>query len=353
MYQPMKTIGKAAAGVALATALYFGAASAPAEAQERYGRQDRTEQAADPDYIKYGIEGLVGLAALGAVAGSFRVVRQNERGLVERFGKYTRLATPGLNFVMPLGIEKVYRVNITEQMVNADPQMIITSDKLNATVDAQVYFKVNADEESVKNSQYNVYDYKRQIVQLARTTPRNIIGSLSLTQANSDRNKINTELMKTLSEETKAWGLNVVRTELKEIDPPEDVQATMNKVVKAENERVAAVDLATAAETVADGARRAAIKQAEGLKQAAILDAQGYKEAREIRAEGDAKAMQVVNDAANKYFVGNAQTYKRLEVTQAALANNAKLVVPAGTDITAFITGDGMTALPVDKKPRA
>ena len=196
-----------------------------------------------------------------------RVVRPTSRGLVERLGKYRRFANPGFNWVAPV-IDRLFKINITEVMVNAQPQEIITSDKLNASVDAQVYFKVKSDEENVKNSQYAVNDYKYQIVNLARTTLRNIIGTMTLKSANSERGSINSELQKTLRNETGHWGIDIVRTELKEIDPPEDVQATMNKVVKAENEKVAAIDFATATETMADGARRAEIKKAEGIRQA-------------------------------------------------------------------------------------
>ena len=148
----------------------------------------------------------------------------------------------------------------------------------------------------MKNSQYNVFNYQYQIVNLARTTLRNIIGTLTLKSANSERGRINSELQKTMREETTHWGIEIVRTELKEIDPPPDVQETMNRVVKAENEKVAAIDFATATETIADGARRAEIKKAEGVKQAKILE-----------AEGEAQAIQLVNQAADKYFVGNAQ----------------------------------------------
>src|SRR5512136_422822 len=121
----------------------------------------------------------------------------------------------------------------------------------------------------------------------------NIIGTLTLKSANSERGKINGELHNTLMQETSSWGIDIVRTELKEIDPPKDVQETMNKVVKAENEKMAAVDFATAQETMADGSRRAEIKKAEGIKQANIL-----------RAEGEAQAIQLVNEAADHYFIG-------------------------------------------------
>ena len=123
---------------------------------------------------------------------------------------------------------------------------------------------------------------------------RKIIGTLTLKSANSERDKINGALLATLSRETQSWGLAIVRTELKEIDPPKDVQETMNKVVKAENEKVAALDFADAVERQADGVKRAEIKKAEGVKQAKIL-----------AAEGEAEAIRLVNEAANTYFVGN------------------------------------------------
>ena len=216
----------------------------------------------------------------------------------------------------------MFQINVTEVMVDAQPQEIITNDNLNARVDAQVYFKVKNDEESVKNSQYNVNNYQWQIVNLARTTLRNIIGTLTLKSANSERGKINSELQKTLREETGSWGIEIVRTELKEIDPPKDVQETMNKVVKAENEKIAAIDFATATETMADGARRAEIKKADGVKQARVLE-----------ADGEAQAIKLVNEAANKYFVGNAQLLRRLETVEKALAHNAKIVVPSNTQL--------------------
>jgi len=267
-----------------------------------------------------------------------RIVRPTSRGLVERLGKYRRLAMPGFNWIIPL-IDRMFLVNITEVMVNAEPQEIITSDKLNARVDAQVYFKVKSDEESVKNSQYNVFNYQFQIVNLARTTLRNIIGTLTLKSANSERGRINSELQKTMREETALWGLDIVRTELKEIDPPPDVQETMNRVVKAENEKVAAIDFATATETIADGARRAEIKKAEGVRQAKILE-----------AEGEAQAIQLVNQAADKFFVGNAQILRKLITVETALSTNSKIVIPSNTQLINII-GDMAGLLPSNGVP--
>ncbi len=126
-----------------------------------------------------------------------RIVRPTQRGLVERLGKYNRYSEPGFHLIIPI-VERMFKVDIREMMVEATPQMIITNDNLNAQVDAQVYLKVKADEESVKASQYNVTNYQYQIVNLARTTLRNIIGTLTLKSANSERGKINAELRQTL-----------------------------------------------------------------------------------------------------------------------------------------------------------
>ncbi|HEX9252431.1 MAG TPA: SPFH domain-containing protein [Ignavibacteriaceae bacterium] len=268
-----------------------------------------------------------------------RIVRPTHRGLIERLGKYHNFASPGFHLIIPI-IDRLFPVNVTEQMVDAQPQEIITNDNLNASVDAQVYFRVKADEESVKSSIYNVNNYKWQIVNLARTTLRNIIGTLTLKSANSERGKINAELYRTLHTETQTWGIEIVRTELKEIDPPSDVQDTMNKVVKAENEKIAAIDSATAAETVADGVKRAKIKEAEGYKQSKIL-----------HAEGEAEAIRLVNEAADKYFVGNAQLLRKLEALEASLGSNAKIVIPAGSELVNII-GEMAGIIPLERKKK-
>lgn len=278
----------------------------------------------------------LGVIALAIFFAGIRIVRPIQRGLVERLGKYRGFAQPGFKWIIPI-IDRMIKINITERMVNAEPQEIITKDKLNARVDAQVYFKVKDNEQSVKDSQYNVNQYEVQIVNLARTTLRNIIGTLSLNEANSGRNKINKDLMETLIKETKHWGIDVVRTELKEIDPPKDVQETMNKVVKAENEKIAAVDFATARETQADGERRAAIKVAEGSAQAV-----------EINAKAKAEAIKLVNESADKYFKGNAQLLKQYEVTEESLKRNSKIILTEKGIQPVIIFGDEK-AVPIIK----
>jgi regulator of protease activity HflC (stomatin/prohibitin superfamily) len=266
-----------------------------------------------------------------------RIVRPTHRALIERLGKYNRFASPGFHWIIPI-IEKMYQVNITEKMINAEPQEIITNDNLNARVDAQVYFKIKSEEDHVKASQYNVNAIEYQIVNLARTTLRNIIGTLTLKSANSERGKINKDLHSTLLIETSHWGIEIIRTELKEIDPPKDVQETMNKIVKAENEKIAAVDFATATETKADGEKRAEIRRAEGIKQAAIL-----------RAEGEAQAIQLVNEAAERFFVGNAQLLRRIQALETSLKENAKIVVPTGADLV-NVLGEMAGILPLRMK---
>lgn len=269
-----------------------------------------------------------------------KIVRPTQRGLIERLGKYKGFAGPGFHWIIPI-VDRMFIVNVTEQMVDAQPQEIITNDNLNASVDAQVYFRVKDNEESVKGSIYNVNDFRYQIVNLARTTLRNIIGTLTLKSANSERGKINAELYKTLHTETMGWGIEIVRTELKEIDPPKDVQETMNKVVKAENEKIAAIDSATAAETVADGIKRAKIKEAEGYKRAKIL-----------HAEGEAEAIKLVNEAADKFFIGNAQILRKLQAVETSLQTNTKIVVPAGSELVNIIGEMAGAVIPMTKKSK-
>lgn len=266
-----------------------------------------------------------------------RIVRPTHKGLIERLGKYRKLAQPGFHWIIPV-VDRLFLVNITEQMVDAEPQEIITNDNLNASVDAQVYFRVKSDEKSVKGSTYDVNNYQYQIVNLARTTLRNIIGTLTLKSANSERGKINMELHETLHKETKDWGIEIIRTELKQIDPPSDVQETMNKVVKAENEKIAAIDSATATETVADGIKRAKIKEAEGYKRAKIL-----------HAEGEAESIKLVNEAADKYFIGNAQLLRKLKAMETALENNTKIIVPDGSDLV-NVMSEMAGIIPLKKK---
>lgn len=269
---------------------------------------------------------LLGLIVIGIVLSGIRIIRPTNRAAVETLGKYTRFQKSGITFIIPF-VQKIYSVNITEQLVDVMRQEVITKDNLNCTVDAQVYFKVGDSEVELKSALYQVNNYDVQIVQLARTTLRNVIGDNMFKDVNSQRGKLNHEVYETMAVETKDWGITIVRVELKEIEPPDDVQETMNMVIKAENDKQSAIDFANARETKADGERRASIKEAEGIRQSLILEAEGQSQAIERVAAARAKEIELVNEAAEKYFVGNAKELKRLEVTQSSLETNSKIVL--------------------------
>lgn len=271
-----------------------------------------------------------------------KIIRPTEVGIIERLGRYKKTAGQGFQWIIPI-LDSMIKVNVTEIRVDIPPQEIITRDKLNAHVDAVVYFRIR----NAKKSLYNVQDYASSVVSLARTTLRAVIGKMTLSDANEKRDNINHYIEKEMSaqierpkQEGEGWGIDILRVEIQEITPPNDVQAAMNNVVKAENEKIAAIDLATATETKADGERRAEIKKAEGVRQGKVL-----------RARGEAEAIKLVNEAADKYFKGNAQLLKRLETVEHSLANNAKIVIPANTELVNVIGElSGVTPIKVGKK---
>lgn len=286
-----------------------------------------------------------------ALMTGFRIVRPLEKGVIERLGKYKRVADQGFNFIIPI-IDKMYRVNLTERMMDVLPQEVITEDNLNAKVDLVVYYKVKRDDESVKKSLYNVDRFETQIVSLAQTTARNVIGTMNFKSVNSERNKINNELAKVLDIESDSWGVQIVRVEMKEITPPPDVQETMNKVLKAENEKVAARDFATAKETEADGIRRSDIKIAEGKKQGAILEAEGKAEAIRKVAFADADKIEKINTAIQQFFKNEAQLYKKLETVENALKDGTKYVIDPNTAITNVIAESMAGIIPLEKEKK-
>jgi regulator of protease activity HflC (stomatin/prohibitin superfamily) len=274
---------------------------------------------------------IFGLALIVILASGIKIIRPVEVGIVELLGKYSRTANSGPNWIFP-GSQKMYKVNITERRVDIDPQSIITKDKLNAEVDGVVYYKVV----DAKSAIYEVNNFELSVPSLAKTTLRAVIGKMTLTEANENRDTINTEVEKILDREVSKWGINVVRVELQRIEPPPDVQNAMNQVVKAENEKIAALDLATAIETKADGERRAEIKKAEGIAAAIRL-----------KAEADGEAIKIVNEAAEKYFVGNAQLLKKLETVSEALRDNSKIIVPSDSDLVNVIGDLAGAAVPI------
>lgn len=288
--------------------------------------------------IVYVLTGLAGVLAV--TLASVKIVRPDERAIVERFGDYHKFCKPGIHFLIPV-VDKMYRRNTTEQMRNVQPSDMITNENLNANVDLDVYYRVRPNESDVKKSFYEVDDYDRQITRLAQTTARNTIGTKNFEEVNSKRSELNKTLYKELEQETEAWGIKVVRVEMKEITPPTDVQESMNEILKAENRKEAASDDAKATEIEARGNKKAAIEEAQGMKKAAILEAEG--KAKSIRLEADAQADQisVVNTALRQHFKNEAQEYKKLETVQNSLRNGSKYIVDADRDVTTVLSEVG------------
>lgn len=195
-------------------------------------------------------------------------------------------------------------------------------------VDAIVYYFV-VEPKAVK---YEVTNFRVAISKLAQTNLRNLVGDMALDETLTSRDRINQSLRDTLDEATDKWGVRVTRVEVKEIEPPRDITDAMSMQMKAEREKRATILSAEAYRDKqvleAEGDRQNAILVAEGQKQREILTAEGDKQAAILRAEGQADAIKSVSEAADKYFVGNAQSLRQLEVTQASLEKNSKIVVP-------------------------
>ena len=267
-------------------------------------------------------------------------IRPTQRGLHERGGKFQSVMDQGINFFIPV-YDQVTKVNTTEQMADVDTTEMITKDNLNVTVDAQVYYRVRSNSSDVKKSVYEVDDYDYQIVNLAQTTARAVIGDMKFEKVNNDRNTLNTKLREELEKQTNGWGLEVVRVELQEITPPSSVQKSMNEIVTAENEKDAAEDFANARETKADGKRRAAIKKAKGEKKAEILEAEGKAQAITKKAKAESKKIELVNKSIRKHFKNGAETYKQLETVQNSLQNGSKYILGTDQDITTVLSETG------------
>jgi regulator of protease activity HflC (stomatin/prohibitin superfamily) len=270
------------------------------------------------------------------VIASLRIVRPTEKGLVERFGKYQRFVQGGITFLVPL-VDRIIRVNITERMTPVQRQDVITKDKVFMGVDAVVFYRIKPDEVSVKASQYNVASFAEQIDTLARTVLRDIIGGMDMAIANTSRPVINASLKTALDEQTEKWGIEIIRAEIKDLEPPKELILSMESVLKADNERQAAEKTAIAQATLASGEKNAAIQRAEGHKQAAILEAEGQKTATITIAEGDAQATKLRNEALTAYFKDSAVVFKQLDTIATALQNNTKIIVPEGKTISLIL----------------
>jgi regulator of protease activity HflC (stomatin/prohibitin superfamily) len=217
---------------------------------------------------------------------TIRIIPQARAGVVERFGRYSRTLSPGLAIVVPFVDRVKPLLDLRETVVSFQPQPVITEDNLVVNIDTVLYFQVT----DAKSATYEIANYVQGIEQLTVTTLRNVIGTMSLEKTLTSRDQINAELRGVLDEATGKWGIRVNRVELKAIDPPTSIQDAMEKQMRADRDKRAAI-------LQAEGERQAAILKAEGERQGAILRAQGQREATMLQAEGQAKAIETVFQA--------------------------------------------------------
>lgn len=265
--------------------------------------------------------------AVVTVAAGVKTVPQASEWTVERFGRYIRTLSPGLNFIIPFVDRIGAKIRMFESLLEIQPQQAITKDNALVTVDGVVFFQVI----DASRAAYEVANLQAAIANLTLTNIRTVIGAMDLDEALSKRDDINRRLLATIDEATGPWGLKVTRVEIKEITPPESMITSMARQMQAERDRRAAI-------LEAEGFKQAAILKAEGEKQAAILSADARleaakrdAEAREVAAHAEAEATRMVSEAISKgnmqavnYFV--AQKYIDA-LGRMASANNQKLVV--------------------------
>jgi regulator of protease activity HflC (stomatin/prohibitin superfamily) len=219
-------------------------------------------------------------------ARSIRIIPQARAGIVERLGRYHRTLSPGLSIIVPFIDKLKPKIDLREQVVSFDPQAVITEDNLVVNIDSVIYFQIT----DPKAVTYEVADPLTAIEQLTVTTLRNVIGAMNLEEALTSRDQINSQLRTVLDEATGKWGIRVNRVELKAIDPPGSIQDAMEKQMRAERDRRAAI-------LTAEGQKQSEVLTAEGEKTAAVLRAQGERESAILRAEGQAKAINTVFQA--------------------------------------------------------
>ena len=249
------------------------------------------------------------------IRGAIYTLKPHERGIRETLGKYTGFIMPGLGFQIP--IVHLTRIrDIREHTMDIPPQSVITQENVEIHVDGVMWVRPAADEESIKKTFYNIDNWQRAVVQLAMTNLRQEFGNLTLDESLVARERIASNLQAVLNAFAEEWGLLVCKVEIMLIDPPADIKQAMHKQKTAEQERRAMRLLATGEFEAAEQQKLAMIQRAEGEREAAIKV-----------AEGKAEAIRLVNEAAQQYFRGNAQALKQMEMTEAALRDNAKIVI--------------------------
>lgn len=249
------------------------------------------------------------------IYGFVYTLRPYERGIQETLGKYNGFVMLGLGFQIPL--VHITRVrDVREHTMDIHPQAVITKDNVEIMVDGIMWVRPTIDEEAIKRTFYNIDDWQRAIVQLAMTNLRQEFGDLTLDESLVARETIATNLQRVLNTYAVEWGLTVSKVEIRLIDPPDDIKKAMHKQKTAEQERRSMRLLATGEFEAAEQQKLAIIQRAEGEREAVIQVAQGK-----------AEAIRLVNEAAEKYFVGNAQELKKLEMIENSLRENSKIVI--------------------------
>ncbi|TMK39703.1 MAG: SPFH/Band 7/PHB domain protein [Actinobacteria bacterium] len=240
---------------------------------------------------------MAGLIVLGALvllllviaARTVRIIPQARAGIIERLGRYHRTLDPGVALVVPFVDRVRPLIDLREQVVTFQPQPVITEDNLVVQIDTVLYFTIT----EPKSVSYEVASPLQAIEQLTVTTLRNVIGGMTLEQALTSRERINSELRVVLDEATGKWGIRINRVEIKSVDPPANVQEAMEKQMRAERDRRAAI-------LTAEGVKQSQILTAEGEKQAAVLKAEGARQSAILRSEGEAKAISTVFEAIHR-----------------------------------------------------
>ncbi|MGO2052329.1 SPFH domain-containing protein [Glutamicibacter sp. 287] len=217
---------------------------------------------------------------------SVRIVPQARAGIVERLGKYNRTLNPGLTLLIPFVDRLLPMLDLREQVVSFPPQPVITEDNLVVSIDTVIYYQIT----EPRAATYEIANYIQAVEQLTTTTLRNVVGGLNLEEALTSRDQINGQLRGVLDEATGKWGIRVSRVELKAIDPPISIQDSMEKQMRADRDRRAAI-------LTAEGVKQSSILTAEGQRQSSILKAEGDAQASILRADGESQAIQKVFDA--------------------------------------------------------
>src|SRR6202167_3757886 len=274
---------------------------------------------------------VVVLVALFFASRAIRVMPQARAGVLERLGRYSRTLEPGLNVVMPF-VERVRPlIDLREQVVNFKPQPVITQDNVVVAIETVLYFTIN----DPRAATYEIASPLQAIEQLTVTTLRNVIGGLTLEQTLTSREGVNTELRTVLDEATGKWGIRVSRVEIKSVDPPPDIKAAMEKQMRADRDRRAAI-------LTAEGTKQAAILTAEGEQRAAVLTAEGARQAAILRAEGEAKAIATVFSAIH---AGDADrkllSYQYLQMLPKLAEGEANQVFVIPSELTQAFAGIG------------